>query len=192
MRLPWPGFAAGAVVAALGVAGLVRAAVPVSSAAPSHAAAGQLVVTGAYVREPVPPTQIAAAYFTVRNGTDQPDRIEGVSTGAGLSAVLHVVGKNGAMSAMSSSGELIPAHGTLVLTTGRSHVMISQLVAPLHAGDHVNIDIDFQNAGTIDVVAPVIAVGAPAPTAAASAGSSGSMPGMPGMSANPAPSGAHS
>ena len=53
-----------------------------------------------------------------------------------------------------------------VLTTGRSHLMISQLVAPLHAGDQVNIDLDFRNAGTIDVVAPVIAVGAPAPSAA--------------------------
>lgn len=165
MRVPWPGVAAGVLMVALGAAGLVRSAVPESSAAPAHSTPGQLAVTGAYVREPVPPTKVAAGYFTVRNGTDRPDVLEGVSTGAGLSAQLHVMGAGGAMRAMSG-GVTVPAHGQFVLTTGRSHLMISQLVAPLHAGDQVNMDLDFRNAGTVDVVAPVIAVGAAAPTEA--------------------------
>lgn len=85
------------------------------------------------------------------------------------------------MSAMStSSGATIPAHGELVLTLGQSHVMIEQLVAPLRAGDDVNINLDFRTAGTIDVVAPVIALGAPAPT------------GAPAQPSTAPPSGAHS
>ncbi|WP_375493995.1 copper chaperone PCu(A)C [uncultured Jatrophihabitans sp.] len=178
MRVPWPGVAAGVLVLALGAAGLVRAAVPESSAAPAHSTPGQLAVTGAYVREPVPPTQVAAGYFTVRNGTNRPDVLEGVSTGAGLSAQLHVMDRSGAMHAMTG-GVTVPAHGDFVLTTGQSHLMISQLVAPLHVGDHVNIDLDFRTAGTVDVVAPVIAVGAPAPTASAPAASA-PMPAMSG------------
>lgn len=48
MRMPWPAAAAG--VAAI-------------------------VVSDAYVRPPVPPTDAAAAYFTVRNTTGEPDRL---------------------------------------------------------------------------------------------------------------------
>lgn len=167
MRIPWPGVAAGVFVVALGAAGLVRATVPISSGAAAPTASGQLAVTGAYVRAPVATSQTAAAYFTVRNDTFSADHLDSVTTGAGLQAELHVVGKGGAMSAMStSSGATIPAHGELVLTLGQSHVMIEQLVAPLKAGDDVNINLDFRTAGTIDVVAPVIALGAPAPTGA--------------------------
>jgi copper(I)-binding protein len=174
MRLPWPGLAAGFVVALLGVTGLVRGAMPQSSASgPSTAAADPIVVSGAYVRAPVPPTKTAAAYFTVHNTTGTPDRLTGVVTGAGASAELHTVGPDGSMSA-AANGALIPAHGSLVLSTGKGHVMIEHLYGRLVAGQHVNIELDFSNAGPIDVVAPVIAVGAPAPTGSA------------------APSGAHS
>ncbi len=173
MRLPWPGLAAGVVVALLGVTGLIRGAMPQSSASGPTAATDPIVVSGAYVRAPVPPTQTAAAYFTVRNTTGTPDRLTGVLTGAGASAELHTMAPDGSMSA-AVNGVRIPAHGSLVLSTGKAHVMIEHVYGRLVAGQHVNIELDFSNAGPIDVVAPVIAVGAPAPT-----GSS-------------APSGAHS
>jgi copper(I)-binding protein len=164
MRLPWPAVLGGTLVVALGAAGLIRAAVPQSAAASPDApsAAGPIVVTGAYVRAPVPPTQIAAAYFTVYNTTGTADRLESVETGAGATAELHTVQPDGSMDA-AANGVVIPAHGTLVMTTGKAHVMIEQLFGKLTAGQSVNIELDFQRAGSINVVAPVIAVGAPAP-----------------------------
>jgi copper(I)-binding protein len=65
---------------------------------------------------------------------------------------------------VATNGVRIPAHGSLVLTTGRAHVMIEHLFGKLVAGQSVNIELDFANAGSIDVAAPVIAVGAPVPT----------------------------
>ena len=61
------GVVAASLVAALGVAGLIRGAVaqsPASSGSPASDA-GPIVVTNAYVRAPVPPSRTAAAYFTV-------------------------------------------------------------------------------------------------------------------------------
>jgi copper(I)-binding protein len=140
---------------------------PQSAASPgsTQSAAGPIVVTGAYVRAPVPPTQIAAAYFTVYNTSNADDRLSDVQTGAGADSVLHTVAPDGSMSA-AANGALIPAHGRLVLSTGKAHVMIEHLFGKLVAGQTVNLELDFQKAGSIDVVAPVIAVGAPAPTAA--------------------------
>jgi copper(I)-binding protein len=76
--------------------------------------------------------------------------------------VLHRVNADGSMSA-SPSGALVPAHGTLVLTTGKAHVMIEHLFGKLKAGQTVNIELNFVNAGSIDIVAPVIGIGQPPP-----------------------------
>ncbi len=162
MRAPWPAVVGGVVVAAVGAAGLIRGAVPQSSA--SNSAPSQpIVVSGAYVRAPVPPSDTAAAYFTVTNATGSPDRLSGVQTGAGAEAVLHTVGPDGSMSA-AANGVVIPAHGSLTLSTGKGHVMIEHVFGTLKAGQHVNLELDFDDAGPIDVVAPVVAVGAPVPT----------------------------
>jgi copper(I)-binding protein len=169
VRLPWPAVAGGALVVALGAAGLIRGAVPQSLASDSGpSAAGPIVVTGAYVRAPVPPTKIAAAYFTVYNTTGTDDRLLQIQTGAGATSVLHIVNKDGSMSAVTNV--VIPAHGSLVLSTGKAHVMIEQLFGTLAPGQIVNIALEFDHAGTIDVTAPVLAVGAPVPGAAHSGG----------------------
>jgi hypothetical protein len=166
MRLPWPAIFGGSLVAVLGAAGLIRGAVPQSSAAP-QAATDPIVVTNAYVRAPVPPTTNAAAYFTVYNTTGSPDRLTDVQSGAGATTVLHATNANGSMSA-AANGVVIPAHGSLVLSTGNGHVMIEHVFGTLAVGETVNLELDFANAGSIDVVAPVIAVGTPAPNAAPS------------------------
>jgi copper(I)-binding protein len=164
MRLPWPALAGGVVVAAVGAAGLIRGAMPQPIAAGDvTSAANPIVVTGAYVRAPVPPTQSAAAYFTVFNTTATPDRLLSVESGAGATAVLHTVGANGSM-AVAPNGAIIPAHGHLTLSTGRGHVMIEQLYGTLKPGQHVDLELDFAEAGSIDITAPVIAAGAPVPS----------------------------
>jgi copper(I)-binding protein len=166
MRLPWPAAGASAVLVVVGVIGLIRGAVP-QGVASGGATSGSapIVVSGAYVRPPVPPTDVAAAYFTVYNTTAKDDMLTSVSTGAGASAVLHTE-VNGVMSAVSG-GVVVPAHGSLVLSTGTGHVMISQLFGTLRPGQTVNLLLNFANAGEVTVVAPVIALGAAAPTGAA-------------------------
>ncbi|MEO6885563.1 MAG: copper chaperone PCu(A)C [Jatrophihabitantaceae bacterium] len=165
MRTPTGAVLAGVAVIVLGGAGLVRAAVPQTVSGPAPSTSAPIVVSGAYVRAPVPPTDAAAAYFTVFNTTGTDDTLLSVVTGAGQVAVLHTV-VNGAMVA-TANGVVIPAHSRLVLVSGGGHVMIEKLIGHLAAGQSVNMELMFANAGPIDVVAPVVAVGAPAPTGSA-------------------------
>ncbi|MDP9116909.1 MAG: copper chaperone PCu(A)C [Actinomycetota bacterium] len=163
MRLPWPSVAAAALLAAVGTAGLIRGAVPQSVASTAgNTGAAPIVITNAYVVPPAPPTAVAAAYFTVYNTTNTADTLLSVATGAGASSVLHTY-VNGVMTAVVSGGVTIPAHGSLVLSVGKGHVMISELFSPLKPGETVDIALTFANAGAIDVTAPVLALGAAGP-----------------------------
>ncbi len=173
MRIPLPAVAAGVLVAAVGAAGLIRGAVPPAAATGgATAASAPIVVSNAYVRQPAPPTDSAAAYFTVYNTTAKPDRLLSVTSGAGATAVLHAT-VNGVMQA-ATDGVVIPAKGSLVLSTGKGHVMIEQLFGKLLPGQNVNLELTFATAGPIDVTAPVIALGAPAPNGSAPAAPSSS------------------
>ncbi len=157
MRTPRPAAIGALAVGLLGAAGLIRATVPVAVPAAASSSA-PIVVSEAYVRQPTPPTDAAAAYFTITNTTDRADRLDSVVSGAGASTMLHTSGMQ-----MNMAGVTIPAHGRLVLSTGKGHVMIEHLFGVLRPGQSVNFDLSFASAGTITVVAPVIAPGNPAP-----------------------------
>lgn len=163
-RPPVFAFAAG-LVALVGLAGLIRGAVPQTPAPPQAGGAvtEPIVVSGAYVREPASP-DVAAAYFTVYNTTGTDDTLTSVSSGAGEVAVLHS-DANGSMT--PARGLRIPAHSSVTLSPGKGHVMIERLFGPLKPGQTVNLELEFARAGTVIVTAAVIGINAPAPTAAA-------------------------
>jgi len=158
---------AAAVVVLVGLAGLVRGAVPQSVASPASSsdAPTGLVVGGAYVREPANGVT-AAAYFTVYNPTGTADQLLSVTSGAGGQTSLHTEAADGSMQTMT--GLAIPAHGSLSLTPGKGHVMIEKLYGPLKAGQSVNLQLTFAHAGQLLVTAPVIGVTAPAPSGSVS------------------------
>jgi periplasmic copper chaperone A len=164
IRPPLSLLAAGLAVL-VGMAGLVRGSIPQSTAAnPASSAAAAIVVSGAYLREPANGIN-AAAYFTVFNTSATPDVLTTISTGAGAVAGLHGYDSDGSMTALAS-GLTIPAKGSVTLTPGKVHVMIEKLYGPLKPGQTVNLQLTFARAGDILVTAPVIAITAPAPTAA--------------------------
>jgi periplasmic copper chaperone A len=168
LRMPWPAAVAGVAVVVLGAAGLVRGAVPQSSGGGGGTSdSPPIVVTAAYVRPPVPPTQTAAAYFTIYNTTDKPDTLQSVQSGAGASSVVHAI-VNGQMT-VPPNGLVVPAHGTVVFATGTGHVMISQLFGKLTAGENVALQLDFANAGAVNVSAPVVPFGTAPPTGGSTA-----------------------
>jgi copper(I)-binding protein len=161
-------------VGVLGVVGLARAAEPESGSSDamtsmnmgtnSGSGNGAITISGAYVREPASP-DIAAAYFTVTNSGGKADTLESVVSGAGQETTLH--SDDGTSMVAMTSGLMIPAHSTLSLTPFKDHVMIQKLIGTLKPGQTVNLQLSFANAGTINVVAPVIAILAPAPTTGA-------------------------
>jgi periplasmic copper chaperone A len=151
-----------AVVAVVGFAGLIGGAVPqAASGGLGGAATDPIVVSGAYVREPASP-DVAAAYFTVYNTTGADDTLVSVATGAGESASVMTEDASGGMSELAA-GLRIPAHSSVTLKPGKGHVMIEQLVGTLRPGQYVNLELDFANAGPVNVSAPVIAINAEPP-----------------------------
>ena len=168
MRLPWPAVVAGVLAAVVGGAGLIRGATPQSAAAgPGPSAAPPIVVTNAWLRPPVPPTDSVAVYFTIYNTTGQPDTLESVVSGAGASAGLHFV-IDGQMTATTSI--TVPAKGSLALAPATGHVMISGLYGRIAPGQTVNLELNFANAGPVDVAAKVIPLLAPEPGTAVTSG----------------------
>jgi periplasmic copper chaperone A len=158
IRPPVSAFVAAA-VAAVGFAGLIRAALPQAvSGGLGGAATDPIVVSGAYVREPASP-DVAAAYFTVYNTTGTDDTLTSVASGAGQSAAVMT---EDAMR-VSAAGLRIPAHSSVTLKPGKGHVMIEHLVGALRPGQYVNLELDFANAGPVTVSAPVIAINAEPP-----------------------------
>jgi len=81
-------------------------------------------------------------------------------SGAGASAGLHYV-IDGQMTATTSI--TVPAKANLALAPATGHVMISGLYGPIVAGQTINLELNFANAGPVDVAAKVIPLLAPAP-----------------------------
>ena len=59
---------------------------------------------------------------------------------------------------------------TVTLAPSSFHVMFRDLKHPLEQGKTVKATLKFEEAGTVDVKYPVVAIGAPAPGAAAGGG----------------------
>jgi copper(I)-binding protein len=175
-----PAYLAAAVALVLGAAGLVRGAAasvtpaepPGSTATsrPPGTAVGDIVVSGAYVRQPASP-DVVAAYLTITNTGSAPDTLESVSTGAAAKAELHDVpgalpgappGQAG--DTHRATGPLTIAPGaSITLSPGKGHIMLENPTGTLKPGDRVSLVLTFTRAGQILVEAPVVAIGAPVP-----------------------------
>lgn len=159
----------GLLVGALPRSGTEPAARPPAASRPVGVSAGDITVSGAYVRQPASPGE-AAAYFVVTNTGGQPDTLLDISTGAAAAAVLHDLpgvtpAGAGQHQEHQPAGLLTIAPGaTITLSPGHGHLMLEGLIGPLRPGDRVSLLLDFQRAGRLLVEAPVIAIAAPAPT----------------------------
>jgi copper(I)-binding protein len=129
---------------------------------------GDLAVGDAYIRQPASP-DVAAAYLTVRNNGNRPDRLSTAYCGAATTTSVH------ADSAAMQPGEeaantplTVPADSTVSLTPARGHIMLDKLTGPLKAGDTVSLLLRFDRAGQVLIDVPVISIAAPAPGGATS------------------------
>jgi periplasmic copper chaperone A len=178
-----PAYLAAVLSLLLGAAGLVWGAFSadtpagsdpaLSAGPPDGVTAGDITVSGAYVRQPASP-DVVAAYLTMTNNGSQPDTLVAIATGDAKTAALHDVpgltpagssGSSGTSGEHTPTGPLTLAPGqTLTLAPGRGHIMLENPAKALKAGDQVFLTLIFQRSGQLLVTAPVIAISAPAPT----------------------------
>ncbi len=117
---------------------------------------GTLSVDGAWVR-PAVAGENSAAYFAVKNNQIQGDTLVSVACDAAEVSEVHttIIDETG-KAAMRQQGLLvIPPNQTVTFTPGGLHVMMTQLKQDLKPGEAVDLKLNFQNAGTIEVKAIV-------------------------------------
>jgi copper(I)-binding protein len=163
MRPSWLSVAA-VIVGLGGAAALARGALPLPAASGSATSnSPPIVISGAYIRQPASPA-LAAVYLTIYNTTAKADTLSSVTSGSGEESSIHA--EVGGSMVENTSGLVIPAHGRVVLKPTTGHIMIQNLYGTLTAGQSVNLELDFANAGPVLVTAPVIGIYAPLPAGA--------------------------
>jgi copper(I)-binding protein len=116
---------------------------------------GIIAVTDVYAAEPVS-RETGAVYLTIENRADAPDTLIGAWTPIASMAHLHTMaGAAGAAMETSAAAE-IPAGGALQLRPGGLHLMLMTITAMPHAGDTIDLHLEFAHAGAVTVRVPVL------------------------------------
>jgi copper(I)-binding protein len=80
-----------------------------------------------------------------------------VPTDVAGSADVHTEVRKGALITMAPAGPVdIPAHGTVRLSAGGSHLMLIGLTRTLREGDHFEMTLHFRRSGDVAVSVPVV------------------------------------
>jgi periplasmic copper chaperone A len=156
---------------ALVLAGLT----PMIVAPPAQAAdydIGSIHITRTWARATPKGASSGAAYMTITNNGNTPDRLSCVSSDASAQCQIHTMTmEEGVMKMRPVEGGLeIKPGETVMLKPSSFHVMLENLKHPLQKGKMVKATLKFENAGTINVEYPIVAIGATAPGAPASEG----------------------
>jgi copper(I)-binding protein len=141
--------AAIAVVAALAACGG-------SGASPAPSASSAVAVSDAWAR-PAPAGGETAIYLTLTNPGAGADALTAASSAVAASVELHetTTDMNG-MTGMDPTERIeVPAGGTVSLTPGGKHLMVSGLTKALDPGASIDVDLVFEHAGTVHVTAEV-------------------------------------
>ena len=160
-------------VLALGfVAGLGLAAIAAGPAAATDYDVGSIHIAQPWARATPKGAAAGAAYMTITNNGSKPDRLNCTSSDASKQCQIHsMTMDNGVMEMRPVEGGLeIKPGETVTLKPSSFHVMLLDLTHPLEQGQSVELTLKFDNAGTIKVQSPIMAIGAAAPGVPAGGG----------------------
>jgi copper(I)-binding protein len=99
----------------------------------------------------VMPAQLpAGGYVILRNDGDQPAVLDGASSTAYGSVMLHESSTDTGMGRMRMVDRLsVPAHGQVALAPGGYHFMLMDAAAPVRAGQHVQVTLHFADGSSL-------------------------------------------
>ena len=100
-----------------------------------------------------PKALVARAYVEITNKSDDTDHLIGVTTDAAGSAEIAGIRVLQNVPNLRRLFNIdIPAGRAIVFAPGGYHILLRNLKKPLVAGDKVNIDLSFENAGDVSGV----------------------------------------
>lgn len=119
--------------------------------------AGGIAVQAPYARPAPNIGGSGGAFMVIANKSGQADRLLSASSSAAKMVELHeTIMESGVMKMVHQpQGFEIPAGGMLELKPGGKHIMLMNLVAPLEAGQTIQITLKFEKAGDMTVNVPV-------------------------------------
>lgn len=123
-----------------------------------------LRVTDAWVRMAAVPNNPSAAYFTVRGGPEDVQLIS-VSSTVAIRSEMHetMAGHQGMASMQPIKSVPVPAGGEVKFEPGGKHVMFWNINPGIKPPKTMPLVFAFSNGERIEVAAPTIAAGDPAP-----------------------------
>ena len=115
-------------------------------------AKGDLTLEHPQVRASIGATTSTAAYLTVRNGGDLPDRLLSASCTCAARVEIHTHQMQGGVARMRRVPALaVPARGRAVLAPGGAHLMLIGLKQPVREGADPRLTLVFERAGAVTV-----------------------------------------
>lgn len=99
----------------------------------------------------------SAAYMRIQNTGDEPDRLLSVASDVAATVELHMVEQDGDVMKMRpvEGGIEVPAGGEVELKPGGYHVMLIGVTRELAPGDTIDLTLQFERAGALEVQATV-------------------------------------
>ena len=125
-------------------------------------AANSINIADAWIQAPMPGSYEAAGYLRITNSGSSDDRLLSVSTQAAGVTEIHEVQLNDGVVSMRPLiyGVKIPAGDTIALSPTTMHLMLLNHKRRLASSKTIILQLNFQNAGTLRVTAPVRALSA--------------------------------
>jgi periplasmic copper chaperone A len=146
---------------------LISAQLSTTSGQASDYRVGSMVITQPWARATPKGASTGAAYMTITNTGNAPDRVSCVSSDASATCQIHIMAMEDGMMKMRpvEGGLEIKPGETVTFAPSSLHLMLVNLKHPLDQGKTVKAALKFENAGTVDIEYPVAAIGAAAPDA---------------------------
>jgi hypothetical protein len=128
---------------------------------------GDINISLPFTRATLPNAPVAGGFLTIENTGTEPDRLVSAISDIAGDTQIHEMAMEGDVMKMRQlvDGLPIPAGGTVVLAPGGFHIMFMGLKQSLVEGETVTVTLTFEKAGTVDVILPIAATAADAPTA---------------------------
>lgn len=135
---------------------LVALAVAACQSPALRAQTPALTVSAAWVREPVPGQDRAAAYAVVENRGATDLQIVGASSDVAGVVEIHEMVRTGDMMTMAPVKTVtVPARGRVEFKPGSLHLMLFQLKQPLKAGDSATLTLTMATGAAVKMLATV-------------------------------------
>ena len=129
------------------------------------AAADEIAVEGAWIRETPPGVAVAGGYLVIRNRGGETLRFVGGAAEFAGAVEIHRMQMDGDIMRMRrvEDGLPIAPGGRVELVPGSYHLMFVRLRRRLGAGERVDVRLDFDRGRSLSVPFAVLAPGQPAP-----------------------------